>query len=203
MVMEWPSQAASTWSGPGGAWSVYEMIDDHGLMAGSDGEPWQSAHRYWLPQRRMSWSHRPRTCSRTCQHADRPDTLLLDSTIPGTGRRPSVRSPPIYARTSPGRLAGGQPSGSPPLQPPACRVVIGYYGSIASWFDMELWEEARPAAARLGLRCDRPSLRPRRLAARRADEAGTPTSPTLTPSHPPATAGLPGDFSAWRRSRSC
>lgn len=126
VVMLWPMRA-KIFPTPMKSAVIYEMVDDHSLFPEAN-ETWAKLHARWVEKADVMVT----TADDLAVHirSSRPDALLLPNGV----RLEDWTTPspcPVPADLEAARKAP---------------VVVGYYGSIAEWFDWEMWEAA--AAAR-------------------------------------------------------
>ena len=126
VVMLWPMRA-KVLPTPMESAVIYELVDDHALFPEAN-ETWARLHALWVEKADVMVATADDLAAQL--RAQRPDALLLPNGV----RLEDWATPtpcPVPADLEAARRAP---------------VVIGYYGSIAEWFDWELWEQA--AAAR-------------------------------------------------------
>jgi glycosyltransferase involved in cell wall biosynthesis len=104
---------------------VYEMIDDHALETRN--EDWDRIHSYWVSNADIVTGTADALVSQLRIH--RPDAVLLPNGVrledwQGAGDR-DVPADLAEARNK--------------------KVVVGYYGAIADWFDFDMWLAAARA----------------------------------------------------------
>jgi hypothetical protein len=125
ILMMWPTQAELL-PEQSKSMVVYEMIDDHALMPDAD-ETFRAIHRKWV-----------RDADVLVATADdllaqlkplRPDVLLLPNAVVMEDWTKAA------AADVPADLAAARRSS----------VLVAYYGTMAEWFDWELWEGAARA----------------------------------------------------------
>lgn len=125
VIMLWP-MGAKALPVPLRSAVVYEMVDDHTLFPDAN-EAWVRLHRQWLRKADVMVTTADDLAVQV--RAERPDALLLPNGVRlEDWVTPTPR--PVPADLQPAREAP---------------VVVGYYGSIAEWFDWELWEQAAAA----------------------------------------------------------
>lgn len=122
LIMLWPDQAMFI---PVNTSSliVYEMIDDHSLIPYTN-ENWFRIHKEWVQKADVMVATADDLIEQL--RSERPDALLLPNAVCledwALSGMISVPEDMLAARRA--------------------SVVVGYYGSIADWFDWALWEYA-------------------------------------------------------------
>ncbi len=120
IIMFWPHHARYI-SAANKSCIIYEMIDDHSLVADSQTTRWQNWHAKWLKEADIMVASADDLMQQLLP--ERPDTLLLPN---------GVR---LEDWTS------TQTAGIPEDMREAVKapVVVGYYGALAEWFDWDIW----------------------------------------------------------------
>jgi glycosyltransferase involved in cell wall biosynthesis len=125
IVMMWPTQA-DLLPEQSSAMVVYEMIDDHDLMPDAD-ETFRALHRKWVHDADVLVATADDLLAQL--KPLRPDVLLLPNAVVMDDWTKAA------APDVPGDLAAAR----------RAPVVVAYYGTLAEWFDWELWEGAARA----------------------------------------------------------
>jgi len=127
LLMSWPTQAKFI-SPACRSLVAYEMIDDHSLVAGSNESSWTAAHKSWVKNADIVMASADNLHQSLIPA--RPDALLVPNAVQLedwiSGDCEEVPPDLVEARKA--------------------KVVVGYFGALASWFDAEMWFAA--AAAR-------------------------------------------------------
>ena len=125
LIMMWPEQARYI-PAEISSFIVYEMIDDHTLATYAD-TTWHRTHHEWVRKADLVVATADDLLHQL--FSERPDTLLLPNGVRledwGSTTPCSVPQDMATARHA--------------------TVVVGYYGSIAEWFDWRMWELAARA----------------------------------------------------------
>ena len=124
IVFYWPDQARHI---PPGSKSrvVYEMIDDHSLEKPDDN--WKRTHQHWLRNADIVVGSADDLVGQL--RAVRKDALLLPNGVRSEDWEDALR------HQLPRDLVEAR----------AKRIVVGYYGAIAGWFDFDMWLAAAKA----------------------------------------------------------
>jgi glycosyltransferase involved in cell wall biosynthesis len=125
IMMLWPTQADLV-PEESEALVVYEMIDDHDLIADAD-ETFRANHRKWVRDADVLVATADDLLAQL--EPVRPDVLLL----------PNAVAMEDWAKAS----ATDVPADLAPAR--EASVVVAYYGTIADWFDWGMWEGAARA----------------------------------------------------------
>jgi glycosyltransferase involved in cell wall biosynthesis len=118
----WPEQAKFI-SSKMSSIVIYEIIDDHELISNAD-EIWYKTHNEWVKKADIVVTTADDLLEKL--RPDRPDTILLPNGVciddwRSTGQS-HIMEDMVAARKA--------------------SVVVGYFGSIAEWFDWKMWEYA-------------------------------------------------------------
>lgn len=122
LSMVWPHQAHFI-PPDSSSFLIYSMIDDHSLIPNADAA-WRKRHVEWVRKTDVMVATADELLSQL--NSMRPDTLLL----------------PNGVRLEDWNLKGPLPVPRDIAAARRAPVVVGYYGSIADWFDWEMWEYA-------------------------------------------------------------
>lgn len=125
ILMMWPTQA-DLLPEQSNSMVVYEMIDDHELMPDAD-ETFRALHRKWVLDADVLVATADDLLAQL--KPLRPDVLLLPNAVVMDDWAKAA------AADVPADLAAAR----------RAPVVVAYYGTMAEWFDWELWEGAARA----------------------------------------------------------